>query len=80
VDHDKSGHSVISTSLEDVEFPERVVSVVNYLQEKRALDFDWHQVSRKSWIVGQGFGRNHGLDQQKEIVLLRHHRLTPKIG
>jgi hypothetical protein len=40
VDREKSGHSIISTSLENVEFPETVVSVVNYLQEKRALDFD----------------------------------------
>jgi hypothetical protein len=60
--------SVISTSLADVEFPEKVVSVVNYLQEKRVLEFDWHQVARKIWTVGQGFGRNHGLDQHRETA------------
>ena len=32
---------------------------------KRVLEFDWHQVARKSWVAGQGFGRNHGLDQCK---------------
>jgi hypothetical protein len=61
VDHDKLGHSVISTSLADVAFPEMVVLVVNYLQEKRVLEFDWHQVARKSWTVGQGFGKNVAL-------------------
>jgi hypothetical protein len=37
--HDKSGHLTISTSLENAEFPERVVSVSKYLHEKRVLDF-----------------------------------------
>jgi hypothetical protein len=54
--------------MEDVKFPERVVSIVNYLQEKRALDFDWHQVARKICIIGQGCGRNHGIDQQRETA------------
>jgi hypothetical protein len=40
VDCDRSGHSVISTSLENAGLPERVVLVVDYLQEKRVLDFD----------------------------------------
>jgi hypothetical protein len=42
VDHEKLGHSIISTSLANVEFPKRVVLIVNYLHEKRALGFDWH--------------------------------------
>ena len=62
MDHEKSVHSVMSTCMTNVGFPERVVSIVDYLQEKRALDFDWHQVARKSWNVGQVFGKNCGLD------------------
>jgi hypothetical protein len=42
--------------------------VVDYLQEKRALDFDWNQLAKKSWTIGQGFGRNRGLEQQKKIA------------
>jgi hypothetical protein len=44
----------------NVEFLEKVVSVAEYLHEKRGLDFGWHNVSRKSLTVGQGFGRYHG--------------------
>jgi hypothetical protein len=62
VDRDKLVHSVISTSLADVAFPGMVVLVVNYLQENRVLEFDWHQVSMKSCTVGEGSSRNHGLD------------------
>jgi len=51
VDLDKLRHLVISTSLADVAFPEMVVSIVNYLQENRVLEFDWHKVARKSWIA-----------------------------
>ncbi len=32
---------------------------------KRVLGFDWHQVARRSFVAGQGFGRNLGLDQRK---------------
>jgi hypothetical protein len=48
------------TSLENAEFLEKVVSVVAYSHEKRALDFGWHRVSKKILTVGQGFGRYHG--------------------
>jgi hypothetical protein len=62
VDRDNLGHSVILTSMENVAFPKTIVSVVNYLQEKRVLEFEWHQVSRRIWTIGQGFGKNCGLE------------------
>jgi hypothetical protein len=40
-----------------------VLVVVADNHGKRGLEFDWHQVSRKSWVVGQGSGKNHGHDQ-----------------
>jgi hypothetical protein len=39
VNRDKSGHSVISKSMADVELLEMVVSVVNYLHEKEGPRF-----------------------------------------
>jgi hypothetical protein len=29
------------------------------------MEFDWHQVARKSLVAGPGSGRNHGPDQLK---------------
>jgi hypothetical protein len=55
MDHDILVHLTISTSLENAKFPEKVVLVVKYLHEKRDLDFGWHQVSKKSLTIGQGF-------------------------
>jgi hypothetical protein len=69
VDHDKLGRLKVSTSLENAELPEKVVSVVAYSHEKRGLDFGWHQVARKCLTVGQGFGRDHGGSiQQKGLA------------
>jgi hypothetical protein len=68
VDHEIFFRSVISTSLANVAFPEMVVSVVNYLQEKRVLEFDWHQVAMKIWTGGEGFGKNRGLDWHRETM------------
>jgi len=68
VDHDKLGRSIISTSLADVALPETVILVENYLLEKRVLEFDWHQVSRKIWTTGQSSSKNHGLDQHMETA------------
>jgi hypothetical protein len=65
VDRDKLFHSIILTGLEDVVFPKTVVSVVSYLQEKRVMDFEWHQVAKKSWTVGQGSGKICFLEQNK---------------
>jgi hypothetical protein len=33
--------------------------------EKRVLEFDWHQVARKSLAASLDSGRNHGPDQRK---------------
>jgi hypothetical protein len=51
VDHDKSGHLKVSTSMENAELPEKVVSIIMDLREKRDLEFFWHQVARKSLIA-----------------------------
>jgi hypothetical protein len=56
--------------LENAGLQERVVSVAEYLHEKRDLYFDWHQVAKKSWTAGQGFGRNYGPDQQTKPVFV----------
>ena len=45
--------------------PRMVVWVAADNLGKRVLEFDWHQVARKSFTVGQGFGRNRGPDQHK---------------
>ena len=34
---------------------------------KSVLEFDWHQVARKSLAAGPDSGRNHGLDQRKDF-------------
>jgi hypothetical protein len=35
---------------------------------KRVLEFDWHQVARKSLAAGPNFGRNHGPSQCKDFA------------
>ena len=53
MDRDRWGHSTISSSLENVKLPRKVVLVVVIDNHgKRGLEFDRHQVSRKSWVVG----------------------------
>jgi hypothetical protein len=39
MDHDRSIHSKVLTSLENTEFPEKVILVVVDSHEKRSLDF-----------------------------------------
>jgi hypothetical protein len=48
VDHDRWGRLITLSSLASVEFPEKVIWVVDYNQGKRILEFGWHQVTRKS--------------------------------
>jgi hypothetical protein len=43
-----------------------VVWVDGYNHGKRGLEFDWHQVARKSWVASQGFGKKHGHDQRTD--------------
>ena len=45
-----------------------VVWVVADSLGKRVLEFDWHQVTRKSLAVGPDSGRNHGPDQRKDFA------------
>ena len=37
---------------------------------KRVLEFDWHQVARKSLVAGSDSGRNHGPNQHKDFSSL----------
>jgi hypothetical protein len=44
-----------------------VVWVVADSLGKRVLEFDWHQIARKSLAAGPGSSRNHGPDQRKDF-------------
>ena len=46
----------------------KVVWVVGDNHGKRDLEFNWHQVARKSLVVGPNSGRNHGPDQCKDFA------------
>jgi hypothetical protein len=35
---------------------------------KRVLEFDWHQVAKKSLAASLDSGRNHGPDQHKDFA------------
>jgi hypothetical protein len=35
---------------------------------KRILEFNWHQVARKSLVAGLDSGRNRGPDQHKDFA------------
>jgi hypothetical protein len=53
VDRDRWGHSTTLSSLENVKLPRKVVLVViDDNHGKKGLEFDWHQVARKSWVAG----------------------------
>jgi hypothetical protein len=45
-----------------------VVRVVVDNLGKRVLEFDWHQVTRKSLAIGPDSSRNHGPDQHKDFA------------
>ena len=64
MDRDRWGHSTTLSSLENVRLPRKValVGVVDN-HGKSGLEFGWHQVARKSWVVGRGSSKNHGHDQ-----------------
>jgi len=63
VDRERWDHSTTLSILENVRLPRKVVLVVvDDNHGKRGLEFDWHQVARKSWVAGQGFGKNHDHD------------------
>jgi hypothetical protein len=53
------------SNLASVTSPGMVVWVAADSLGKRVLEFDWHQVVRKSLAAGPDSGRNHGPDQRK---------------
>ena len=56
------------SNMESVTSPGMVVWVATDSLGKRVLEFDWHQVARKSSAAGLGFGKNHGCDQHTDFV------------
>jgi hypothetical protein len=45
------------------------------------MEFGQHQVSRKSWTVGHGSGRNHvAFTRIWKLCMLGYHQLIPIIG
>ena len=47
--------------------PRMVVWVAADSLGKRVLEFDWHQVARKSLAAAPDSGRNHGPNQRKDF-------------
>ena len=70
MDHDRWVRLTTLSSLASAELPEIIIWVVDYNQGKRSLEIGWHQVDRKSQVVGQGSGNNHGHDQHTHYVLV----------
>ena len=56
------------SNLASVTSPGMEVSVATDSLGKRVLEFDWHQVARKSLVVGSSSSRNHGPDQRKDFT------------
>ena len=56
------------SNLASVTSPGMVVWVAANSLGKRVLEFDWHQVARKSLATGPDSGRNHGSDQRKDFA------------
>ena len=56
------------SNLASAKSPGRVVWVVGDNLGKRGLEFDWHQVARKSLVVGPDSGRNHSPNQRKDFA------------
>jgi hypothetical protein len=53
-----------------VKLPGMVVWVAADSLGKRVLEFDWHQVARKSLAASPDSGRNHGPDQRKDFAFV----------
>jgi hypothetical protein len=69
VNRDRWDHSTTLSSLENVRFPRKVVLVVvDDNHGKSCLEFDWHQVARKSWVVGPGSSKNHGHEHHMDFA------------
>jgi hypothetical protein len=70
VDRDRRGHSTTSSSQANEKFPGMVVWAIDYDHGKRDLDFDWHELTRKSLAAGQDSGKNLVQDQGTDFVLV----------
>jgi hypothetical protein len=62
VDRKKYDHLTTLSNLTSVTSPGMVVLVAADNLGKRVLEFDWHQVARKSLAAGPDSSRNHGPD------------------
>ena len=56
------------SNMKNVTSPGMVVWVAADNLGKRVLEFDWHQVARKSSVVGPDFGRNHSPNHHKDFA------------
>jgi hypothetical protein len=54
-----------------VKFPGKVVWVVADNLGKRVMDFDWHQVARKSLAASPDSSINHGPGQRKDFASVK---------
>ena len=68
VDRDQQDHLTTFSNLASVTSPGMEVWVATDNLGERVLEFDWHQVARKSLAAGPDSGRNHGLDQRKDFA------------
>jgi hypothetical protein len=67
VDREKYDHLSTLSNLASVTSPGMVVWVAADNLGRRVMEFDWHQVAKKSLAVGPDSGRNDGLDQRKDF-------------
>ena len=66
MDRDRWGHSTTLSSMANARLPGKVVWVVDDNLGKRDLEFDWHQVARKSLATSLGSSKNHGHGQHTD--------------
>jgi hypothetical protein len=67
VDHENKDHLTTVSNMASVTSPGMVAWVAANSLGKRILEFDWHQVAKKSLAAGLDFGRNHGPNQHKDF-------------
>ena len=80
MDRDKWGHSTTLSNLASVKSPGKVVWIATDNLGKRVLEFDWHQVARKSLVVGPDSVETRALTSVRILHMWRHHRLISQIG
>ena len=55
-DHDRWGCLITLSHMASAEWTEMIICLVDYKQGKRSLDFGWHEVAKRSQVVGHGSG------------------------